>query len=669
LPVPEDQEVRALASGTEVPGVGPFDPGSRDDGAMGRSVNAGRYTRLECSSVLVMSPSLISSSQRQPLRLLLFQPDPAGDTPELVVAELERAGFSVQAEVVETLGVFERRLREEVFDLAINGLQFTRAVRTLEVQRKDAEAAAMEAAAKVHAMADACPMGILSLDLEGKVQMWSRGAERIFGWREDEVLGRKLPTIPEDREQEYNQLLQAQFAGVSNFGVEVRRRRKDGRFVDISLWTVPLRDANGVITGNVAITAEVSAAGIARQQYLELKAREEEAQEQIRAERRFRELLEAAPDGILEIDDGARIVLVNAGVERLSGYSRNELLGQSMELLIPTELRDRHAGHRDHYLHNPSTRPMGSGLQLHLQRKDGSQIPVEISLSPLHYDGAVRVTAIIRDITERKRAEQQIRSMHEKFAAELTATNRQLELRNLEIERANRLKTEFVASMSHELRTPLHTIIGFAELLSEELEGPLNEKQKRFIGHIHKDSLHLLELINDVLDISRIEAGRLELRPTTFDVTVALEEVLSTIRPQAVTKSLNLGASIPTGVAIHADRVRFKEILYNLLSNAVKFTPEDGSIHVELTEKDGSVEVAVRDTGIGIASTEQMAIFDKFYQVGSTTKGVREGTGLGLAITKQLVEAHGGRLWLKSSPGKGSQFHFTLPVAGKTGDE
>ena len=597
---------------------------------------------------------------RQPLKVLLFQPSRVRS--DHVLAELEGAGFQVDAHIAQNLEEFEERLRDGYYDLAINGVQFAGAIQMLEEQRRRAEAAALEAAAKVQALFEACPLAIMSLDPDGKVKMWSRGSEQIFGWRSEEVLGKKLPTIPQDQEQEYQRLLQAQFSGTANAGVRVRRKRKDGGLVEMSLWTVPLHGPGGGITGNVAILADLTSANAAERQYSDLMAREEEARTEVLAQRRISQLLEVAPDAILEIDSKGRIVLVNAVAEKLSGYSRDELLGQSLEMLVPPELRARHVDHRANYWTRPNTRPMGSGLDLHVQRKDGSQIPVEISLSPVESDGDRRVTAIIRDVTERKRTEQQTREIHERLTAELTATNQQLELRNREIERANRLKTEFVASMSHELRTPLHTIIGFAELMAEELEGPLNEKQKRFIGHIHKDSLHLLELINDVLDLSRIEAGRLELRVETFDIVAAVEEVLATIRPQALAKSLKMEASVPLNALLEADRVRFKEILYNLLSNAVKFTPEGGRIHIDTVVRGGLVEVSVSDTGVGIPTEEQTAIFDKFYQVGSTTRGVREGTGLGLAITKQLVEAHGGRISLQSEPGRGSRIHFTIPV-------
>ncbi len=370
------------------------------------------------------------------------------------------------------------------------------------------------------------------------------------------------------------------------------------------------------------------------------------------AERRFRELLEAAPDAILEVDEEGRIILMNATAERMFGYTREELLGCELEKLVPESVRKTHVHHRDQYKTRPSTRPMGQGFTLHAQRKDGTLLPVEISLSPISVDEHSHVTAIVRDVTERRAAEEKIRMI-----------NQELELRNREVERANRLKSEFLASMSHELRTPLHTIIGFTELLNEETEGPLNDKQKRFLSHVHKDSLHLLELINDTLDLSKIEAGRMELRPEKFCAREAVQEVVAGVLPRAKAKRQILENNVRND-AILADRVRFKEILYNLLSNAVKFTPDGGEILVE-SEPDGEfLKFRVKDTGIGIPAEEHVSIFDNFYQAASTTKGVREGTGLGLAITKRLVELHGGTISVESTVGLGSCFQFRLPLSG-----
>jgi PAS domain S-box-containing protein len=391
-------------------------------------------------------------------------------------------------------------------------------------------------------------------------------------------------------------------------------------------------------------------------------------------EQRFQDLLEAAPDGILEVDQQGQIQLANAAIEHMFGYTRDQLLDQPVDLLVPKALRSQHHTHRADYWSHPTTRPMGSGLELLAERKDGSSFPVEISLSPTHYKGGFRVTAIIRDITKRRASEQKLREIQEVHNQELATANAQLELRNREVERANRLKSEFLASMSHELRTPLHTIIGFAELLGEQLEGPLNSKQERFVNHIHRDSLHLLELINDILDLSKIEAGRLEIHPMPFDFEAALGEVLATVRHQAMAKSIALETHGVESVELEADRVRVKEMLYNLLSNAVKFTPEHGIIRVQvrtLNDSSGSsqMEVSVADTGIGIPPEEHASIFDAFHQVGSTTRGVREGTGLGLAITKRLIEQHGGNIWVESAPGHGSRFTFTLPLRTPQGGD
>ncbi len=496
---------------------------------------------------------------------------------------------------------------------------------------------------------DRSRFGIIFMDSEGHVQLWSHGAEQLFGWKKEDVLGRPMTVA-------------LQLPDISQGEVKLRLPRKDGTVIDVEVWTGPWRDAAGSAQGTLAIVAEVGQhhaveRKLARveEELLQAMTEQKETRAELHAERRFRELLEAAPDAIIEVDREGRILLLNLVTEKMFGYTREELLGQPVEILVPDALRGDHAQHRADYWAHPVTRPMGSALQLHGRRKDGFSIPVEISLSPVKSEEGFRVTAVIRDISERRQTEDRLREMQQTYT-------RELESRNREVERANQLKSEFLASMSHELRTPLHTIIGFAELLAEELEGPLNEKQQRFMNHIHTDSIHLLALINDILDISKIESGRLGLRRETFDMAAALEEILSSIRSQASAKSIVIETSLSIPPTMFADRLRVKQVLFNLLSNALKFTPAGGRIRIEAALRDALIEISVTDTGIGIAKEQHEAVFDKFYQVGSTTKGVREGTGLGLAITKALVEEHGGSIWLESEPGKGSRFTFTIPL-------
>jgi len=386
------------------------------------------------------------------------------------------------------------------------------------------------------------------------------------------------------------------------------------------------------------------------------------ARQESSLESRYRKLLHTVPDAILEVDQDGRITILNEAAERMFGYTRAELLGLNVDSVVPASMRSGHAEHRASYAAHPKPRPMGTGQELQGQRKDGSLFPVEISLSPNWIEGSLHVIASVRDISERKAVENRIQVLREQYTAELTVKNEQLEARNQEVERANRLKTEFLASMSHELRTPLHTIIGFSELLSEQLEGPLTEKQQRFVGHILQDARHLLELINEVLNISKIESGRLELKPESFDFSQCVEEVMAGIRHQAATKNIQLEDKNTFHESLYADRVRIKEILYNLLNNAVKFTPEGGRVWIEAERQGEGLHISVCDTGIGIPEKEQRSIFEKFYQVGDTTGGVREGTGLGLAITKHLVELHGGAISVSSQPGKGSSFRLVLPL-------
>ena len=235
-----------------------------------------------------------------------------------------------------------------------------------------------------------------------------------------------------------------------------------------------------------------------------------------------------------------------------------------------------------------------------------------------------------------------------------------LAARNSEIERLGRLKGEFLASMSHELRTPLNAIIGFSTLLGQERAGTLNEKQRSFVGEIGQAATHLLNVINDILDISKEEAGRLELQMEAFTLGGELSEVLSILHPLAVAKGIEVQAEgAAPDLHVFADRVRFKQILYNLLSNAIKFTPKDGTVSVSACYSGSEVEISVADNGPGIPLDEQDRIFESFFQGART--GFMEGTGLGLAITKRLIEQHGGRIHVQSAPGHGSLFCFTLP--------
>ncbi|MFL6446153.1 MAG: PAS domain S-box protein [Bryobacteraceae bacterium] len=510
------------------------------------------------------------------------------------------------------------------------------------------------------------PSAVIGLDAGGRVLLWNTAAERIFGWTAQEVIGNPLPTIPSGSEDEFRILLESQMHGISQHGRDVIRRRKDGSLCSLKLWTAPLHDNDHRVVGKLAILSDTSEINRVKQERELLASTGQQASEQAHAMERFRDLLEAAPDSIIEVDEGGVIVLVNAATEQMFGYLREELQGRNIDLLVPEELRHRHAQNRAAYANLPTRRPMGTGIRLYGQKRDGTKFPVEISLSPVHSPEGLRISAAIRDVTDRQNAEQDFRDIQARLTAELSRTNRELEVRSREAEEANRLKSEFLASISHELRTPLHTIIGFSELLGEELEGALNDKQRRFVGHIHKDSLHLLELINDLLDLSKIEAGRLDLHLETFDATQAAREELNSVAPAAQAKHISLEFAPCAPIPVHADRIRFRQILLNLLSNGVKFTPEGGCISVDCSSDGKIAQFCVADSGLGIPRNEHATIFDKFHQVGSTTNGVREGTGLGLAITKHLVEQHNGRIWVDSEPGNGSKFCFTLPIASFT---
>jgi signal transduction histidine kinase len=239
---------------------------------------------------------------------------------------------------------------------------------------------------------------------------------------------------------------------------------------------------------------------------------------------------------------------------------------------------------------------------------------------------------------------------------------REIADKSRQLEAASRHKSEFLANMSHELRTPLNAIIGFSEVLMQRMFGELNTKQDEYLKDIYESGRHLLSLINDILDLSKIEAGRMELEATDFDLPSAIDNALTLLRERATRRGITLGRTLDEHLGmLRGDERKVKQVLLNLLSNALKFTPEGGRIDVSAVLNDGVAEVSVADTGVGIAPEDQEAVFEEFRQVGTADKKV-EGTGLGLALSRKFIELHGGRIWVKSQVGHGSTFTFTLPM-------
>jgi protein-histidine pros-kinase len=464
---------------------------------------------------------------------------------------------------------------------------------------------------------ESAPNAMILVNKEGRIAFVNSQTEKLFGYSRNELIGQGVEIIIPHRFREKHPNFRNMFfisphARAMGAGRELYALKKDGKEFPVEIGLNPLVTVEGTLV--LAAIIDIT--------------------ERKKAEELFRLVVESAPNAMLLVNGEGKITLVNSQTEKLFGFSREELINKEVEILIPRRFKEKHPEYRNTFFASPKTRAMGAGRDLFARRKDGSEFPVEIGLNPLETIEGPMVLAAIIDITERKMQE------------------------------TNKLKSDFLANMSHELRTPMNAIIGFSELLIDKRVGDLNEKQVDYLNNIHASGSHLLQLINDVLDIAKIEAGKTVLSVERFSITEAIEEVIKVLRTIASKKRISITLALSDEVnMINADKHKLKQILYNLISNAIKFNREDGNVKVETaTYGSGFFVMRVTDNGIGIAKDDLGKLFIPFVQLDSGTTRKHEGTGLGLALTKTITELHGGEIYVESVAGEGSTFSVILPL-------
>jgi PAS domain S-box-containing protein len=630
---------------------------------------------------------------------------------ELTVATLKRAGYSLSFDVVDTPEAFQARLTQTDYDIILsdhNLISWTGidALELLQKSGKDIplvvltatlgdeaavdyvkrgaadyilkhrldrlpvavgralqEKAHREGASRLQEQIlagkreweltfDTVPDPVFVLDEECRVQRANRAASDTLGLPFPKLIGQLcyelLHGLAESRSDCPHERLR--HSGQNERG-EVEEARL-GKVFDMT--STPLRDPSGVLRGSVVVLRDIT----------DRKKAEAQLHLQVSA-------LESAANSIAITDLKGAITWVNPAFSRLTGYTLQESLGKNPRFLK--------SGVQPPALYKQMWETILAGQMWHGEltnrHKDGTLFEEEMTITPVQDAGGKisHFIAIKQDITARRRAEDEIRKLNEELeqrvqerTAALERANQELDTRRREAERASGFKDQFLSTMSHELRTPLNAVLGFSELLADEHYGPLNERQQRYVNHIHSGGKHLLRLINDVLDLSKIEAGRMELAIESVPMESTFEDVLTDLRPLADKKSQTFSVHCAPALTVRADAMRLKQVLMNLVGNAIKFTPEGGRISLQARPENGAVRIEVRDSGPGILPEEQKRIFEAFVRLQKPGKS-SEGTGLGLAITQRLVELHGGNLGLESETGEGSCFYFQLPsAAGRT---
>jgi len=483
--------------------------------------------------------------------------------------------------------------------------------------------AALRTAEGLRQLLESAPDAIVGVDTEGRIVLVNSQTERLFGYPREELLGLPIETLVPGRYRDgHDQRRDAYF--------EDPKTRPMG--ADLELF--------GLRRDGTEFPAEISLSSIESEDGVLATAAIRDITDRKRAELRFQQLLESAPDAIIGVGRDGRMVLVNSQAVALFGYARDELIGEHVERLVPERYRGGHEAHRSGYFGDPRTRPMGADLELFGLRRDGTEFPAEISLSSIESEDGVLATAAIRDITDRKEAERELA----RHAAELQRSNVELQ--------------QFAYVASHDLQEPLRMITVYTDRLTTQLASSMDDRSREWAGYVVEGAARMQSLIEGVLEFSRVRPDRTEFASTDCEVVLrraranlhgAIEESSATI----------VSEPLPT---VLADPVQMLQLFQNLISNAIKFRG-DRRPHVRITcvDEGGRWRFGISDNGIGIEGGDSERVFGLFARLHS--KDDYPGAGIGLALCKKIVEAHGGRIWLSSTPGEGSTFSFTLPGA------
>ncbi len=481
---------------------------------------------------------------------------------------------------------------------------------------------------------EAAPNGILAVDAGGRILLANRHLEQLLGYPPGELIGQPIENlVPHGIRQGHIELRTRFMANPSaramGAGRDLRAIRKDGTEIPVEIGLSPV-----AIGGQPMVVASIV-----------------DVSERNRAEELFRLAVEGSPSGLLAVDEDGRIILANQQLGRLLGYGADELLGSPVERLVPGTIQGDHLAHRRRYFAAPTARAMGVGRDLRAIRKDGTEIPVEIGLSPLSIGGKHMVVASLVDVTERKAAERAVKEAY----ATLEHT---VELRTAALKRSNEDLERFASIAAHDLQEPLRMIASYTQLLADDYSGRLDADADQYIRFAVDGAKRMQRLLHDLLAYSRITA-----RGGTFEdmnVDDALDEALANLRLPIQESGATLTRErLPR---VRADRPQIAQLFQNLIANAIKFAG-DGPPRIEIVaaaEDRDLVRITVRDHGIGFDMKHAERVFSIFQRLHTSRE--LAGSGVGLAIVKRIVDRHGGRVWAEAAPGAGASFHFTLPA-------